>query len=610
ILQFTNAGVVIGAAHSLILSWTSSMTSPLPSSRHHQPKRHSTSRGRLFARCPSPAMPSYDSWYGQAKRLEFDGDLKGAFSAFMEAIARGDRVDSSLKDVAGLLNMVGHVHAAVRFLEDHRGLASNVIGYENLLERLKMEADRADVLAASAKVTASSTHMPDNIIPTTLRITASEDGSSFSVTPYTCERLFPNPHKIRVIIYLNVSRTDCLVDFGTNSAARKALNVPKLVDHYVIEWATDVWQELCKRLAVRLHLDKEHHKPLPMSTDEGNGEDLEELSSRTRHNYMAAFKNLFETPTFQRGDSLIEEVLDTLTVVATRLPQIYEEVSNLRRVDPAEDPADTYTMTPKENGNTVHHSLSMGKGQGSAGTSSRNRGESTCDGGVTPTATMLMVDTPSCQPNTASTGHSTRGVPTPPHHHQTSSTPSPQPLSLTTLLPDQWPQAQHHDHQPSWSDTTQDFNQPGMLLSANAPVYYPQGPPMWTPPNSSAYPVMGYGIPPHGEGVITPPFPPLSTGHDVQQHLIQMAAANATMALRCAEVSAAAVHAVMNTSHHYPRHNQQQLPPLEATVPAGTEPSVPPCTPLNPRRLVFSTPDPRDHYPNTPSPIVDRSRFS
>ncbi|KAF4754879.1 hypothetical protein FOZ62_022666, partial [Perkinsus olseni] len=150
------------------------------------------------------------------------------------------------------------------------------------------------------------------------------------------------------------------------------------------------------------------------------------------------FKNLFETPTFQRGDSLIEEVLDTLTVVATRLPQIYEEVSNLRRVDPAEDPADTSTMTPKENGTTVHHSLSMGKGEGSAGTSSRNRGESTCDGGVTPTATMLMVDTPSCQPNTASTGHSTRGVPTPPHHHhQTSSTPSPQPLSLTTLLPDQ-----------------------------------------------------------------------------------------------------------------------------------------------------------------------------
>ncbi|EER19226.1 hypothetical protein Pmar_PMAR028692 [Perkinsus marinus ATCC 50983] len=281
-------------------------------SRHHSTDR----RGRLFARCPSPAMPSYDSWYGQAKRLEFDGDLKGAFSAFMEAIARGDRVDSSLKDVAGLLNMVGHVHAAVRFLEDHRGLASNVIGYENLLERLKMEADRADVLAASAKATASSTHMPDNIIPTTLRITASEEGcnndsssSSHSVTPYTCERLFPNPHKIRAIIYLNPSGTDCLVDFGTNSAARKALNVPKLVDHYLIEWATDVWQELSKRLAVRLHLDKEHHRLLlPSTTGEGNG-DLQQLSSRTRQNYMAAFKNLFETPTFQRGDPLIEEVI-------------------------------------------------------------------------------------------------------------------------------------------------------------------------------------------------------------------------------------------------------------------------------------------------------------
>ncbi|KAF4692958.1 hypothetical protein FOZ60_012189 [Perkinsus olseni] len=186
----------------------------------------------------------------------------------------------------------------------------------------------------------------------------------------------------------------------------------------------------------------------------------------------------------------------------------------------------------------------MGKGEGSAGTSSRNRGESTCDGGVTPTATMLMVDTPSCQPNTASTGHSTRGVPTPPHHHhhQTSSTPSPQPLSLTTLLPDQTP----------YVDTTKFICLPSYGLRCTSP---------------------------RRGSVITPPFPPLSTGHDVQQHLIQMAAANATMALRCAEVSAAAVHAVMNTTHHYPRHNQQQqqLPPLEAPVPAGTEPSVPPC---------------------------------
>ncbi|KAF4692959.1 hypothetical protein FOZ60_012190 [Perkinsus olseni] len=247
---------------------------------------------------------------------------------FYQAIARGDRVDSSLKDVAGLLNMVGHVHAAVRFLEDHRGLASNVIGYENLLERLKvvvdtlhqpdeapaqMEADRADVLAASAKFfLGHSLHLRE-----ALPQPSQDTGHNL-------------PQRIKNGLSGRLRHELC---------CKEGLNVPKLVDHYVIEWATDVWQELCKRLAVRLHLDKEHHKPLPMSTDEGNGEDLQELSSRTRHNYMAAFKNLFETPTFQRGDSLIEEVLDTLTVVATRLPQIYEEVSNLRRVDPAEDPA-------------------------------------------------------------------------------------------------------------------------------------------------------------------------------------------------------------------------------------------------------------------------------
>ncbi|KAF4652060.1 hypothetical protein FOL47_011271 [Perkinsus chesapeaki] len=477
---------------------------------------NSSSRGRLFARCPTPAMPSYDSWYGQAKRLEFDGDLKGAFSAFMEAIARGDRVDSSLKDVAGLLNMVGHVHAAVRFLEDHRGLASNVIGYENLLQRLKMEADRADVLAEAAKVASSSTSMPDTIIPTTLRVTSTtttpppETVKSWSIvgaaiTPYTCERLFPNPHKIRAIIYLNTSRTDCLVDFGTNSAARKALNVPKLVDDYVIEWASDRWQELCKRLAVHLHLDKEHHNPLPVIDYTEDNEDLQELSSRTR----------------QKGKAY-------LLIATYCLNQLFLQVSNL---DHGEVEGQENTSTPKVND------------VGSAEIS--HRGESRCDSGDGTSPTMLFVDTPSIKPKTASSGQSTRAIVSP-------------------------------------------CEAPGVIQTL----------------------VLHLGMSRDSINV---------------QLAIKMAAANAAMAQRCAEISAAAVNAVMNTNNvtaglypyqHFPHQQQQQPSPAAGAAPAAFNKgyyqpsSPPPCTPMNPRRLVFTTPDSQRHFPSTPSPIVDRSRFS
>lgn len=107
-------------------------------------------------------------------------------------------------------------------------------------------------------------------------------------------------------------------------------------------------------------------------------------------------------------------------------------------------------------------------------------------GGVSATATTMMMDTPSFLTNPASTGHSTRGVQTPHHHdedeqedQQEESIPSPQPLRLTTLLPvDQW---HHHHCEPAWIDKTPQQQQQqgggdaGTHMSPHVPMYYSQG---------------------------------------------------------------------------------------------------------------------------------------
>lgn len=196
---------------------------------------------RLFKRCDTPALPIQNSYYAQAKRLEYDGDIAGALDMFYKALLAEDRVDSCLKDIAGLLNMLGRTTEAVDFLRSHEDKVRNQSGFNNLLSRLE-----AEVLKDS------SSDLPRGVCVTVV------DQSLGPVTLKLCDRLFPNPAKIRRILHTDSSGFVAAVHFATHSSARKALQVRKVCgDQVVFSWCslyTDARLRLLERLESRPEL--------------------------------------------------------------------------------------------------------------------------------------------------------------------------------------------------------------------------------------------------------------------------------------------------------------------------------------------------------------------
>jgi hypothetical protein len=206
---------------------------------------------RLFKRCENPALPSKEPLYSQAKRLEYDGDISGALGMFYRALARGERVDSCLKDIAGLLNMLGRTAEAVEFLESHRCRVVNGTGYENLLARLKTELQKE-----------SSGDLPRGITITVL------DDSLGPVSMTLCDRLFPNPSKIKRILFTDRRGLVGAVHFATHSSARKALQVHKVCENKVaVAWSSlyvDARLRMLEQIeATRLKLQVVSHESIP-----------------------------------------------------------------------------------------------------------------------------------------------------------------------------------------------------------------------------------------------------------------------------------------------------------------------------------------------------------
>jgi hypothetical protein len=172
---------------------------------------------RLFKRCNSPALPLREPLYSKAKRLEYDGDIAGALDMFYKAMVNGERTDSCLKDIAGLLNQLGRTAEAVEFLRSHSGKVQNHVGFRNLLSRLEIELNKE-----------ASSDLPRSI---TISVV---DEALGPVTLALCDRLFPNPAKIRRIIHNDARGFLGTVHFATHSSARKALQVRKLCETQVI----------------------------------------------------------------------------------------------------------------------------------------------------------------------------------------------------------------------------------------------------------------------------------------------------------------------------------------------------------------------------------------
>ena len=177
---------------------------------------------RLFKRCDNPSLPSENTLYATAKRLEYDGDISGALEMLYAAMQSGERVDSCMKDIAGLLNMMGRVKEAIDFLRAHENKVTNKVGYINLLTRLEEDARR------------ETSDLPRGVL---IRVF---DKTLGTVTLQLCDRLFPNPAKIRRILYSDELGYVATVHFASHSSARKALQVQKMCpDKLVCEWADE-----------------------------------------------------------------------------------------------------------------------------------------------------------------------------------------------------------------------------------------------------------------------------------------------------------------------------------------------------------------------------------
>jgi hypothetical protein len=160
---------------------------------------------------------------------------------FYKAMLAEDRVDSCLKDIAGLLNMLGRTTEAVDFLRSHADKVRNESGFRNLLSRLEAELSKE-----------SASDLPRGVCITVV------DQSLGPVTLTLCDRLFPNPAKIRRIIHTDSSGFVAAVHFATHSSARKALQVRKVCgDQVVFSWCslyTDARLRLLERLEGRPEL--------------------------------------------------------------------------------------------------------------------------------------------------------------------------------------------------------------------------------------------------------------------------------------------------------------------------------------------------------------------
>lgn len=193
---------------------------------------------RLFRRCDNPTLPVNDSLYAKAKRLEYDGDIAGALDLLLRAMQSGDRVDSCMKDIAGLLNMMGRTFEAVEFLKAHQDKVTNRVGYMNLLVRLENELERSDV----------------SDLPRSLTVTV-VDKSLGPVTMTLCDRMFPNPAKVRRILYTDEEGYIGAVHFASHSSARKALQVQKECPHqFTCTWS-GIYTDARLRMLERVEKD-------------------------------------------------------------------------------------------------------------------------------------------------------------------------------------------------------------------------------------------------------------------------------------------------------------------------------------------------------------------
>ena len=168
-----------------------------------------------------PPVPRGYSAYAQGKKAEYARDLPKALRLYQQAMAEGDRADSALKDIAGVLHQLGRTKDAIAFLTSHAAeYVEDWRGYRNLLQTLREQMQpRASNLNRTVEV-------------------ALGEGNAITRMDKTAlPNIFPNFVKVVRVVLRGSSARSAFVEFATHSAARKAIDVTAPRPDIICKWA-------------------------------------------------------------------------------------------------------------------------------------------------------------------------------------------------------------------------------------------------------------------------------------------------------------------------------------------------------------------------------------
>ena len=150
-------------------------------------------------------IPKGDSPYALAKKAEYiEKDLAKAEVYYKQAIIEGDRAESAIKDLAGVIHQQGKTLEAICVLKENKHLFdSDPVKYDNLLQNLKRQVvqkgNRLNKLLKIAPLPLDSTN--ESVL-----------------------NMFGNNKRITdVELYNEGSHIYAILKFSTHSAARKTL---------------------------------------------------------------------------------------------------------------------------------------------------------------------------------------------------------------------------------------------------------------------------------------------------------------------------------------------------------------------------------------------------
>ena len=179
-----------------------------------KPKESSRSKTSDQDRSGEYPIPKGDNPYALAKRFEYiHKDLPMAEKYYRAAIAQRIRVESAVKDLAGVLHQQGRTQEACDLLESHKRLfADSQAKFDNLLQSLRTQTRNASYKYLKLW------------------------GLSDIATEDMVKGMFSNPNRIHAVFLVREGATQtALLQFLSLSAARKTVEGFKYPTRYRLE---------------------------------------------------------------------------------------------------------------------------------------------------------------------------------------------------------------------------------------------------------------------------------------------------------------------------------------------------------------------------------------